>query len=405
MPVPDLSNPNKQLSDLFKTWLPRITDPEYINSTKLGRMVNTASVMATPGIVLVGYGLGKVAGTKAGKEGIDALNAIPQAGFIDDLSRIGSRVHNIPDVLGAAAPVTFMPWLFKTSKNAKGIEEAVNYNSLNKGLEKFAQEASKLSGGKSRAEDLVDSAMSKILGIVDDPKLPIPKGVSNEEASQWLINNVGRKEIDRIAGVNRKVSDINTSESASMLEQLPSQLRNPEQAVLEAEKVVDKTRQAKVNTSSSIMDRILSPKMKAMFEGLQTRAKGSDVSKSLSEEGVDISRQSAEYYTKPETAQKIMSPVVKSVQSGLQSLDTPELGKLLTSQRKLLGPLDIDRTITTLTNRGIDKPTINLVRKYLMGTSPKYLTDHMNADTKRKTLLDINQAVEAIFDVYKKTGQ
>lgn len=93
MPVKDARQELKdKASELLKTWLPRLSDPEYMASTSLGKALAGFSLAASPGVALAAPLLANTLGNKQVGEVMDAYDmatkGMPLAGQADDALRL-----------------------------------------------------------------------------------------------------------------------------------------------------------------------------------------------------------------------------------------------------------------------------------------------------------------------------
>lgn len=93
MPVKDARQELKDTtSQLLKTWLPRLTDPEYLANTSLGKALAGFAVASNPGVALAAPLLAKTLGNKQVGELMDAYDmatkGMPLAGQADDALRL-----------------------------------------------------------------------------------------------------------------------------------------------------------------------------------------------------------------------------------------------------------------------------------------------------------------------------
>lgn len=430
MPVPDLSSINKRVSDGLKTWLPRLTDPEYLANTTVGKAAVGSLGLTVPGLGLLGYGLGKLKENKYGKQALkeleDAGNAVnfPLTPEINIATKFANNVDDVGKLapLAMAVPKSLTDYLFSTIKvtkrNKYGETKVVDdmvYNTIKPALEKYAEGAAKLSGSKISAESVAEDALGKVVAAINDPKYDIPKDLQgNDVASlQHILKEKGHREIDRLITESKQtVSEASSvykdkeGKSINPVANAASDLRNPEQAVLQAEKPVDKVKEEKVKLAGGVFDKLHSPKIRAMYEGLANRKTATEIQKELAADGIDLSRGGIRNYidNKGAGAASLMKPVVKAEQVGPEKLSTPELQKLIISQRKLLGPTQVDKTIEQLQRHGSnDAGTLSLVRRFLIGAQPSQLWHGKSEDLeKRDTLLRINTELEKLFKIKDK---
>lgn len=411
MPVTDfdLSSVSKRATDALKTWLPRITDSSYIADTHVGKLGNVVNLVTQPGMGLLGYGLGKLNETKFGKQGFKELEGIPNFPVGVELNlgnKLAKQVAQHGDELAPLAmaiPTNIRDYLWKATKPGKFV-----YDELKPMLEKYAQGASAKSGSKISVESAAESGLTKVVDAMNDPKYDIPKALYNDEpaALQHIIKEKGHREIDRLINESKEtITEASTvykdkdGRSVSPVANAPSELRNPEQAVLQAEKSLDKVEEAKVKLAGGIFDKLHSPKIRAMFEGIANRKSPTEIQKELAGEGIDMSRQNVFKYISEDRAANIMKPIVKAEQKGADNLEIPELQKLITSQKKLLGVSSPDSTIEQLRRHGTtDQDTLTLVRRFLIGTPASKLTPGKSDDILVKdNLLRINTELEKLF--------
>lgn len=416
MPVPDLSSINKRVSDTLKTWLPRITDPSYLANTTVGKAAVGSLGLTVPGLGLLGYGLGKLKENKYGKQALkeleDAGNAVnfPLTPEINIATKFGSSIDDASKLapLAMAIPSSITNYLWKTTKNGKMV-----YDDLKPMLEKYAQGASAKSGSKISVESAAESGLTKVVDAMSDPNYDIPKTLYNDEpaALQHIIKEKGHREIDRLINEGKEtITEASTvfkdkdGKSVNPVANAASDLRNPEQAILQAEKPIDKVEEAKVKLAGGIFDKLHSPKIRAMFDGIANRKTPTEIQKELAAEGIDISRQRIFQYTSEDQAANIMKPIVTAEQKGADKLKINELQKLITSQKKLLGTVSPDSTIEQLRRHGTtDNDTLTLVRRFLIGTPASKLTPGKSDDVLVKdNLLRINTELEKLFKIKGK---
>lgn len=415
MPELNLSSINKRVSDGLKTWLPRLTDSSYIADTPAGKLDNIVKVAMQPGIGLAAYGLSKLRGNKYGNELVkfadDVGNAV-QHPLTPELKLESQFTKHADELapLAMAIPTKITDYLWKTTKSGKMV-----YDELKPMLEKYAQGATAKSGSKVSVESAAESGLTKIVEAMNDPKYDIPKSLYDDEpaALQHIVKEKGHREIDRLINEGKEtITEASTvykdkdGKSVSPVTNAASAARNPEQAVLAAEKPVDKVEEAKVKMAGGVFDKMHSPKIRAMYEGLANRRTATEIQKELAAEGIDLSRGGIRNYidNKGAGAASLMKPIVKAEQVGPEKLTTPELQKLIISQRKLLGPTQVDKTIEQLQRHGSnDAGTLSLVRRFLIGAQPSQLWHGKSEDLeKRDTLLRINTELEKLFKIKDK---
>jgi len=410
MPVPDLSSINKRVSDTLKTWLPRITDPSYLANTTPGKAATTGMVLTTPGVGLLGYGLSKLSETKLGKQALKEVDGLPNFPVVPELKITSQAAKHVDELgpLAMAIPTNVRDYLWKSTKSGKMV-----YDDLKPMLEKYAQGASAKSGSKISVESAAESGLTKVVDAMSDPNYDIPKTLYNDEpaALQHIIKEKGHREIDRLINEGKEtITEASTvfkdkdGKSVNPVANAASDLRNPEQAILQAEKPVDKVEEAKVKLAGGIFDKLHSPKIRAMFDGIANRKTPTEIQKELAAEGIDISRQRIFQYTSEDQAANIMKPIVTAEQKGADKLKINELQKLITSQKKLLGTVSPDSTIEQLRRHGTtDNDTLTLVRRFLIGTPASKLTPGKSDDVLVKdNLLRINTELEKLFKIKGK---
>ncbi len=417
MPVPDLSSFNKRLSDVMREWLPKVADPETFNSTPVGQASGAANLVMQPGLGVAAYALGKLRSTGPGKNMLGAMEAVPPVGA--EL-KLASKVHNFPGPsMVAAAPAGFLPWLWKSAKNEKGVEHMPNWEALSKGLEKYAATVFRVSKLGGRKEDLVEQGVSAVVEQVDNPK--IPSGMTNEQTLEWLINNTGKPAIAKIGNVDRKHIDniIEGKEGGAVdrIQELPSQAISAEQSMINSQQTADPKRAAEIKLAESVHERIMSPRMRAIIDSIGANMSGPEIREKVKvETGEDISKQLLQYYKhknadktgatlNPAVRENLINPLVRNITEGAEVQSTEDLSKSLVSQGKLLKGINVDATIDTLKSKGVDPALIPTIRRYLNGANPSRITDGFKPEAKRKTLLDLNSAIEQLFTVYKKEGK
>lgn len=424
MPVPDLSSINKRVSDTLKTWLPRITDPSYLANTSPGKAATTGMILTNPGIGLLGYGLGKLSETKLGKQALKELDGLPNFPVVPELKIASQAAKHVDELapLAMAVPKSLTDYLFSTIKITKRnkygdtkIVEGLPYDTIQPALEKYATGLVGKTGATMTAESAAESAAQKVVAAISDPNYNIPKHLHGDDAAslEYIIKDKGNREIDKLLVESKQtVSEASTvfkdknGKSVSPVANAASDLRNPEQAVLEAEKPVDKVKEEKIKLAGGVFDKLHSPKIRAMYEGLANRRTATEIQKELAADGIDLSRGGIRNYidNKGAGAASLMKPVVKAEQVGPEKLTTPELQKLIISQRKLLGPTQVDKTIEQLQRHGSDDAsTLSLVRRFLIGAQPSQLWHGKSEDMeKRDTLLRINTELEKLFKIKGK---
>lgn len=104
MPVKDARQELKDTtSQLLKTWLPRLTDPEYLANTSLGKALAGFAVAANPGVALAAPLLAKTLGNKQVGEVMDAYDmatkGMPMAGQADDALRLLAKIGPVMAVV------------------------------------------------------------------------------------------------------------------------------------------------------------------------------------------------------------------------------------------------------------------------------------------------------------------
>lgn len=433
MPVTDFSSINKRVSDGLKTWLPRLTDSSYIAGTPVGKLNNILQVATQPGIGLAAYGLSKLNETKYGRQGIKELEGIPNFPVTPEInlgSKLAKQVGQHADELAPlamAVPKSLTDYIWSTIKvtkrNKYGETKVVDdmvYNTLKPALEKYAEGVAKLSSSKISTESVAEDALGKVVSAINDPKYDIPKDLHGDDAAslQHILKEKGHREIDRLITESKQtVSEASSvykdkeGKSVNPVANAASDLRSPEQAVLEAEKPVDKVKEEKIKLAGGVFDKLHSPKIRAMYEGLANRRTATEIRKELAADGIDLSRGGIRNYidNKGAGAASIMKPIVKAEQVGPEKLTTPELQKLIISQRKLLQPAKhepkfADKTIDQLRRHGSsDDGTLSLVRRFLIGAQPSQLWHGKSEDLeKRDTLLRINTELEKLFKIKDK---
>lgn len=407
MPVPDLNSSGKQLVDLFKEWIPKVSD------SVIGKTSRAINVVGNPGLALGAYALDKLSDTHLGKVALKELDDasmatahIPITPEIKIGKAVASHMDDVMPMLGMAVPASIREYLFKPV-NDKG---RYILHDLEDSMLKFAQGIVKERGSTANPSSIAEDATQAVIKAIADPDYTIPKHLESDPVAglQHIVKDVGsksiRKQIDEAANfaVSRKIGDVvKDNEASTILNKAASQSRNAEQSILESEKPIDKARQARVEKADSIFGSIVSPKMQAIFSGLQNRTSPAEVVKELKQSGVELKYDTAYNYLKRNQAVNLIKPIVEAKGSNVDSMSIPDLQKLATSQRKMLG-ISPDDAVETLRRHdgNVSQDTLTLLRRFMMGTPPSKLTPGKSEeDLVKYNLTDLNKALQKLTDL------
>lgn len=397
MPIPDLSSINKQVSDSLKTWLPKITDPEYVANTPVGKAGAVANVLTTPGLGLAAYGISKLRDTKFGKDAFQAVE--------DTTNAVNFPLGPELKITNAAVPATLMNFLWTEYKPGK-----YNYHKMEGLLDKYAQQVSGLKGVDQGT--LKEAGLNKVVEALQSPTTEIPTHLHKnpEGMVQYVLENYAHPEINKLAKQESRVLNEVTSNSKgeefSNLDKAVSQARNPEQAVIKSQETVDTAQQQRIETAGGIFDKVLSPKMRAILQGKMNRDDPSTVAKSLEADpnvprSEKVSGDLIRYYMNRGGIEKTLKPIREAENVDPTTLPISDLQSLVKAKRKMLGPADVDKTIETLRRHGTtDQDTLTLMRRFLIGAQPTQLYHGKSEDiVKQDILLRVNSELEKLFKV------
>ena len=409
MPIPYLNSSGKQLVDLFKEWIPKAAD------SVVGRTSQTLTAIANPGLSLGAYALGKLSDTHLGKVALKELDDISMAipshvtitPEIKASKAVASHMDDVMPMLGMAVPASIREYLFKPT-NEKGTKFI--YDDLKDVINKMTRAAVRNAQSSASVDSITEDATQAVVSAIADSNYNIPKHLEADPKAglQHIVDNVANKTInDKINelknfAVNKKAADVYSDKDiANAVDNVASQARNAEQAVLEAEKPIDKDRQAAVEEADRIFGNIVSPKMRAIFRGAQNRESSREITKQLNKEGIEISRGTVSNYIDSNTRLKIIEPISKAKEKGIDNLDIPDLQKLATSQRKMLGISPDDAVETLRRHDGTaSQDTLTLLRRFMKGTPPSKLTPGKSDEELVKyNLTDLNKALQKLTDL------
>jgi len=425
MPIPSLDSISKQVTDGLKSWLPKLTDSGYLTNTPVGKASIAAPILAMPGIGLAAYGIGKLTETKFGKarlKDMEGLPNFPVTAEVNVATKLGKQVGQHADELAPLAmaiPAKLQEYLFTSGKflvkNKAGetvLKEMMAYDTIIPRLKSYAGEIFKAKTGSSILPEVAaEQGSSKVVAALSDPKYEIPKHLHNDPqaALDHVIKDVGQYEVGKMYNVEGSVASESTSKPlkdggfANILDNAPVSAPNPEQLAMKSQEVMDPKQAAKLAQATKLANAVGDPKLRTLIVGREEGLKPTEIQKRLADEKVNISRDVVKEYLSGGRLDNILKPLNDAATRKTDSLSTQELQKVVNSQRKLLG-LKADDAISELTKAGMtDNYTLNLMRRFMLGTPPSKLTPGKSEPASVKdNLLIVKTELDKLFKIKGK---
>lgn len=401
------------LSELLKEWLPKLTDPEYLANSPVGRFGNVAQSMIMPGIPALAMGLGAVGrtglGSRVGKELQDvggAANAMPQLGFMDDLAR---PLLKADQSMAVAVPATLKEGFF------------ANFDKFEKAVKSSAYRAA---GQGYSVDDLTDAGMLKAFSIIEDAPKGAPLHLDPPKFMDWLLDQA-RTAITQTRGKSVQAADTIADTVAEPYKDI---------APIMAQEVAPAAAQAaqqtqRVDRAEDIMSNVLDPTKKLLLDRLgiglpRTKSEWNDLREIAKLRGIEPpTTKSAKYQLGGDSpVRKLIQQFLPEETKPLEDLSKADLQDRLVNLRKLLPSKDIgsegsrprlrpdfdtERILAKMREREIPGDVLAMTRRLLGGkvTPGQNPSDIVRAkgrpEIERQRALDLNRAMDIMFDILK----